>query len=80
MRINKLSAIGGIAGTVLMLSSWIRYFIMFPDLDKALGYGATGFCIIAISFLWDRVVRIEHTLYDVEEYLADKSIEGKTYG
>ncbi len=80
MKFNKLSILGGIAGAVLMISSWIRYFIMYPDLDKAIGYGCVGFLIVVVSFLWDRVVHIEHTLYDVEEYLADKSRSGKTYG
>ncbi len=80
MKINKLSELGGIAGAVIMISSWIRYFILFPDLDKAVIYGAVGFLIMMVSYLYNHISRINTTLYDVEEYLADESKSGKTYG
>lgn len=79
MKINKLSALGGIAGSILMLSSWIRYFIMYPDLDRAIIYGCVGALIISVSYLWDKVVQINNTLYSVEEYLASKSEAGNTH-
>ena len=80
MKVNKLSALGGIAGVVIMISSWIRYFILFPDLDKAIIYGAVGFLIVMVSFLYNHIAKINTTLYDVEEYLANESKSGKTYG
>ncbi len=80
MKINKLSILGGIAGSVLMISSWIRYFILFPDLDKAIIYGAVGFLIVMVSFLYDHITKINTTLYDVEAYIANESKSGKTYG
>jgi hypothetical protein len=70
MKINKLSAVGGIGGSALMLSSWLRYFVMYPDLDKAIIYGVVGGLIIAVSYLWDKQVQTNNTLYSVEEWLA----------
>lgn len=77
MKINKLSVAGGIVGTILMLSSWIRYFILYPDLDKALIYGCVGALIMFVSYLWDKIVQINNTLYSVEEWLADNSLSGE---
>lgn len=79
MKINKLAALGGIAGTVLMISSWIRYFIMYPDLDRAVIYGCVGFLIIAVSYLWNELVKTKIILLAVEEYLSSKSLEDKQW-
>jgi len=75
MRINKLSVIGIISGSVLMLSSWIRYFIIYPDLDKAIIYGTVGVLIIAVAYLYDRLRQAETSLLAVEEYIQDKYLE-----
>jgi len=72
MRINKLSALGGIAGSVLMISSWIRYYIMMPDLDRAIIYVCVGSLIIAVSYLYDKIIQLNNTLYSVEEYIQDR--------
>ena len=71
MKINKLSLVGGIGGIVLMLTSWVRYFVLFPDLDKALAYGIIGALVISVSFLYDRVRDLDNTLFSVEEWIQD---------
>lgn len=69
---NNPSKIGLISGATLTLSSWIRYFVMWPDMDKAIVYGCVGVLIMGVSYLYDRIVSLENTLYSVEEYIQDK--------
>ena len=81
MKLTNLSAAGAYFGLGLAMSSWVRYFIIFPDLDKAFFFGLIGLIIIGIS--WNYVGRVQlnndieklnNTLTDLEQYVADKKI------
>jgi len=77
MKINKLSLTGMIFGGIFAISSWLRYFVLYPDLDRALVYGLLGVVIIAISYFYSLIVNLTNTLYDVEVYLADNNLNIK---
>jgi len=79
---NKLSFVGIAFGLVIAISSWIRYFILWPDMDKALFFGLIGLLVIAVSwnyagrvYLKDRIEKLENTLTQVEEWIVDKQEE-----
>ena len=79
---NKLSFVGIAFGLVIAISSWIRYFILWPDMDKALFFGLVGLLVIAVSwnyagrvYLKDRIEKLENTLTQVEEWIVDKQEE-----
>ena len=80
MKHTNLSLAGVLLGIVLTTTTWIRYFILYPDIDKAIFFGAIGLIIIAVSWnyagrieLDEKIDRIEQTLTSVEEWLADKN-------
>ena len=80
MRQTNLSLVGIVFGLFISLSSWVRYFILYPDLDKALFFGLIGLMIIAISWnyagrieLNNKIEKMEQTLTSVEEWLVDKN-------
>jgi len=80
MKQTNLSLCGTLFGLCIANGSWIRYFILYPDPDKALFFGLIGLMIIAISWnyagriqLQKDIDRIEQTLTSVEEWLADKN-------
>ena len=80
MKQTNLSLAGVLLGIVLTTTTWIRYFVLYPDPDKALFFGLIGLMIIAISWnyagrieLDEKIDRIEQTLTSVEEWLADKN-------
>lgn len=64
-------------GGIFTISSWLRYFVLYPDLDRALVYGLLGIVIITISYFYSLIVNLTNTLYDVEVYLADNNLNIK---
>jgi len=79
MKHTNLSLAGVTAGLFLTVGSWFRYFVLYPDLDKALYFGIIGILIIAAS--WNYAGRIElkkeikqtqTILNNVEEWIIDK--------
>lgn len=84
MEQTNLSLAGIISGIFLTVGSWFRYFILFPDLDKALYFGVIGLIIIATSWNYAGRIqldkkndRIEQTLTSVEEWIVDKNNDEK---
>jgi len=82
MRQTNLSLAGILFGLFISLSSQVRYFILYPDLDKALFFGLIGLIIIAISWnyagrieLDNKIEKLEQTLTSVEEWIVDKDKE-----
>ena len=69
-------SIAGISiGFLFAVFSSIRYWLLFPDTDKAIVYAIIGILIMCVS--WDYNVNIEqnNNISAIENYLADKSIE-----
>jgi len=82
MQHTNLSLLGVIFGIFLSIGTGMRYFVLYPDLDKALFFGLIGIIVIAVSWnyagrieLDNKINRIEQTLTSIEEWLADKNYE-----
>ena len=80
MKHTNLSLTGITFGIFLTLGIWFRYFVLYPDPDKALFFGVIGLVIIAVSWnyagriqLSERIDKIKQTLISVEEWLVDES-------
>ena len=87
MEQTNLSLCGIMFGIFLTVGSWFRYFILYPDPDKAFYFGLFGLIIIAISWnytgriqLDKKIDRIEQTLISVEEWIVDKNNEKRNTG
>ena len=70
MKQTNLSSCGIMFGIILTITTWIRYFVLYPDLDKALFFGLIGLIIIVIS--WNYAGRIE-----LDNKKIDLKITGK---
>jgi len=84
MEQTNLSLTGIIGGLFLTIGIWFRYFILYPDLDKALFFGLIGLIIVAVSWnyagrvqLDKDIKKLEETLTSVEEWIIDKNKEGE---
>ena len=84
MEQTNLSLCGIMFGIILTTTSWIRYFILVPDTDKAIFFGVIGLIIIAVSWnyagriqLDKKIDKIEQTLTSVEEWIVDKNNDEK---
>ena len=82
MEQTNWSLAGISAGIFLTVGSWFRYFVLYPDLDKALFFGLIGLIVIAISWnyagrivLIKKIDKLEQTLTAVEEWIVDKNKE-----
>lgn len=74
-KISTWTLIGYLAGAVFGIGSFIRYYIIFPDLDKALTDILIGVIVCAIAWLYNKQKQHEYSIDAVEEYLDDKKIE-----
>lgn len=73
MKLTNWSVLGIIFGILLFIATEIRYFVLYPDLDKALYFGIISILIVAISWHHSSITNLSRTLDDVETYLADKN-------
>mgnify|MGYP006865044114 CR=1 FL=1 len=60
-------------GFSFSLLSAIRYFVEYPDLDRAIVYVMMGFIIMGLAWLYNRQLDHSNTLNAIEEHLADKT-------
>lgn len=74
-KMNNLSFVGMVGGLIFTVLVGLRYFAIYPDLDRAIIYGIVGVLIIIVSFLYARLRSLEDTLLSVENYLADRPWE-----
>ena len=72
MKISTWSLGGFSFGIVFSLFSAIRYFVLYPDEDKAIAYVIIGLLIISISWLYNRMLKLNNQLTAVEDFLADR--------
>jgi len=69
--ISKWSAAGFIFGGLFSLLSAIRYFVIWPDTDKAIGYVIMGLIIMAIAWSYNTQLKLRGTMEAMEEYIQD---------
>jgi len=79
MQQTNLSEAGILFGIIIFICSLVRYFIMWPDIDKAFFFSLVGLIIIAVSWnyagriqLDKNMKKLEQTLTSVEEWIVDK--------
>jgi uncharacterized membrane protein YesL len=71
-KISNITIIGYIFGSLFSLLSAIRYYVLYPDLDKVVVYVLIGFMICIISFLYNKTIESNNEINAISEYLADK--------
>lgn len=76
MKLIRISRVGISFGIFLFAITELRYFVLAPDIDKALFFGLIAIMISVLSFMWNEIVRLANTLDDVETYLADLNKQG----
>jgi len=69
--ISNITVVGIAIGLGVIVMAGLRYFVLFPDMDKALMYSLTGFLLIMVSWFYNKILNLSNTLYDVEVYLAE---------
>jgi len=71
-KISHWSILGYIIGIAFALFSSIRYFLLYPDLDKALVYVGIGLIVCSLSWLYNKQLEQSNTIDAMSEYLADR--------
>jgi uncharacterized membrane protein len=70
MKISTWSIMGYLTGTIFILLSAIRYFVVYPDMDKAIAYVVIGILIMAVSWLYNSQLNNSNKITAIEDYLA----------
>ncbi|MHA2019068.1 MAG: hypothetical protein ACTSXY_12440 [Promethearchaeota archaeon] len=69
---NRLSLLGYFLGvTFSFLSAW-RYFVMFPDMDRAVVYVIIGLLICAWSYEHSARWNLANTISYIEDQLQER--------
>ena len=72
MKISNWSLVGDLIGIVFSAGSFIRYYILYPDLDKALTDIIIGLIICGLAYLYNSRLMQGNKITAIEDYLADK--------
>jgi len=70
-KISNWSILGYIIGILFALFSSIRYFLLYPDLDRALVYVGIGGIICGLSWLYNKQLQHSISIEAINDYLAD---------
>jgi len=68
---SNISKAGFIAGLIFSIGSFVRYYILYPDLDKAIVYCIIGLGICFASWVYDRLQTHDNELDSIGEYLRE---------
>jgi len=71
-KISNLTLLGYILGITFSLGSFIRYYIIWYDLDRAIVYVSLGIIVCAIAWIYNRLRNQAHTVEAMSEHLADR--------
>jgi len=71
MKISNWSLVGYIIGTILIAAAVIRYTIIWSDNSQAFQFISIGILICAVSWLYNKQLKMSNTLLAVEDYLSE---------
>ena len=76
MTTPKISLIGYLIGLVVIAVTVYRYYFLYPDIDKLIGYTLLGISVIGIFFNYNRGLNVNRRLDYIddlmEEYIKEK--------
>jgi len=70
-KISNWSLLGYIIGIVFALFSSIRYFLLYPDLDRALVYVGIGLIVCGLAWLYNKQLQQSISIEAINDYLAE---------
>ena len=71
-KISHWSWLGYIIGIAFAFFSSIRYFLLYPDFDRALVYVGIGGILCGLSWLYNTQLGHANEINAMGEYLADR--------
>ena len=72
MKISHWSLVGYAIGSLFSFFSAIRYFLLFPDTDRAIVYIGIGMIICGLAWLYNRQLELGNSVTAIEDYLSDE--------
>lgn len=76
INISNWSKLGYMFGATFSLASIVRYYVMFPDLDRAFVYGLIGLIICGLAFLYNHQLEQDKSILSMEDYLSELNLKG----
>jgi predicted membrane-bound mannosyltransferase len=72
---SNWSFVGIAFGVLFALFSAVRYFLLWPDMDRAVVYIVIGGLVCAVSWLYDQQLQHSNDIRAMGDYLADNPRE-----
>lgn len=72
-RISNWSIAGGCLGLLIVLSSAIKYFIIWDDPSQGIIFVLTGLIILGLSWVYNTLLDIQNRLLAMEDFLAEQN-------
>jgi len=73
MKFSKWTICGILTGLIFAVGSFIRYYILYPDVSEMVIGVSIGILIMAVSYLYNQNMRTNNKLTAVEDFIADKN-------
>ena len=70
--LNKFSIVLILIAVVFEIINFIHNYFSYPDIDKFWAYSLIACCIIGVSFLFDRMKKLEWKLDSLEDNLQER--------
>jgi len=80
MRTNKFSLAGILAGIVWSIGSFIRYYVLYPDVDKVIAYVLLGGVVCGLAWLYDKYLKIISELNEIQDRIVDLDFDNMLKG
>lgn len=72
MKLSKWTIVGLLAGAVFAVGSFVRYYVIWIDLDKAITYPIIGLLIMAVSWLYNENLKANNELTAIGDFIAER--------
>lgn len=72
MKISNWSLAGFGLGILFAVGTFIRYYILYPDMDKAVTDIIIGLIICGIAWLYNKQLQHSNVITAIENYIEDK--------
>ena len=74
-KISTWSLMGYAVGAVICFMSALRYFTIWIDYSQGTIFIFVGLCIMAFSWIYNELLKLNNTVIAVEDFLAEKTNE-----
>ena len=71
MKTSKITKLGYLAGGLMVVLSFYRYYFLYQDIDKLVAYTLIGVAIIGVFFNYDSIKKIIKRVGHIDDVMSE---------